>query len=54
MQKGRMYGIGVLLTIIGATGLEGITMTDHGCFWLCAVLFSVGFVMCCASYRKDE
>jgi len=54
MQKGRMYGIGVLLTILGAAGLEGISLTDNGCFWLCAALFSVGFVMCLFSYKKDE
>lgn len=51
MQKGRAYFTGAILTLVGGTGLAEIQMTSHGCFWLCAITFSVGLAMCIWSYK---
>lgn len=42
----RIYMIGVLMTLFGGAGLEGISLTNHGCFWLCNIMFSVGVGIC--------
>ena len=46
------YGIGALLMLLGGSGLAEIETSNHGCFWLCAVMFSVGIGLCIWSYRK--
>jgi hypothetical protein len=46
------YGIGALLMLLGGSGLAEIETSNHGCFWLCAVMFSVGIGFCIWSCRK--
>lgn len=46
------YGIGALLMLLGGSGLAEIETSNHGCFWLCAVMFSVGIGFCIWSYKK--
>ena len=46
------YGVGVLLMLLGGSGLAEIETSNHGCFWLCAVMFSVGIGLCIWSYKK--
>lgn len=48
----RIYGIGCLLVLVGGAGLAQIQMDSVGCFWLCAVVFSLGVAMCIGSYSK--
>lgn len=52
MKKNKAYGIGVLLTLFGGAGLAEISTSNHGCFWLCATMFSVGVAMCLWSYGR--
>ena len=51
-SKDKTYGIGVLFTVLGSAGLAEISTSNHGCFWLCAVMFSVGIGLCLWSYRR--
>lgn len=53
MNKGKAYGIGCLLLIAGGSGLAEISTSNHGCFWLCAVMFAAGIGMCIWSYGHD-
>ena len=48
----RTYGIGVLLVLAGGSGLAEISTSNHGCFWLCAAMFSIGLALCLAGYLK--
>ena len=48
----KVYGVGLLLLIIGAVGLAGINPQNDVCFWVCSVLFSVGFGCCLVGYFK--
>ena len=50
----KIYGIGVLLTLFGGAGLAEISTSNHGCFWLCALMFSFGLAMCIGSYEHDR
>ena len=52
MGSNKYYGIGVLLTLLGGAGLAEISTSNHGCFALCAVMFSVGIAMCIRSYGR--
>ena len=52
MQKGRMYAIGVLFILFGGSGLAEISTSNHGCFWLCAIIFSAGIGLCLAGYER--
>lgn len=52
MQKGKKYAIGVLMVLIGGAGLAEISTSNHGCFWLCAIVFSVGIGVCLAGYER--
>ena len=52
MQKGRKFAIGVLLILLGGSGLAEISTSNHGCFWLCAIMFSVGIGLCLAGYER--
>jgi uncharacterized membrane protein SpoIIM required for sporulation len=51
-SKNKSYAIGVLLTFVGGAGLAEISTSNHGCFWLCAILFSVGVGLCIGSYGR--
>ena len=53
MNKKKVYGIGVLLTLVGGSGLAQIQMDADGCFWLFAVLFSVGLAICIGSFENE-
>lgn len=44
-----IHGIGALLMIFGGSGLAEISTSNHGCFWLCATLFSIGVALCLES-----
>lgn len=48
----KAYGIGVLLTLFGGSGLAEIETSNHGCFWFCAVMFSVGIGLCLVGYKR--
>lgn len=53
MRKSEsLYAKGVLLTVLGGAGLAEISTSNHGCFWLCATVFAIGFVMILWSYKK--
>ena len=52
-MKSKTYGIGVLLTLLGGSGLAEISTSNHGCFALCVVMFAIGFAMCLTAYLKD-
>ena len=45
-MKGTRYATGVLLTLIGGSGLAEISTSNHGCFWLCNLLFVAGISIC--------
>lgn len=51
-SKNKYYGIGCLLTLAGGAGLAEISTSNNGCFWFCAVVFSLGVAMCLFSYKK--
>ena len=53
MSKRKSYGIGCLLLLTGGSGLAEISTSNHGCFWLCAVMFSVGIGLCIWSYGHE-
>lgn len=44
------YCAGVTFTLLGGAGLAEITTSNHGCFWLCVVVFSIGLAMCVAEF----
>ena len=48
----KVYAVGCLLTLVGGAGLAEISTSNHGCFILCAVMFSIGIGMCVWSYGK--
>lgn len=52
MQKGKRYAIGVLMVIFGGSGLAEISTSNHGCFWFCAITFSIGIGLCMAGFEK--
>ncbi len=52
MQKGRSYGIGVLLVVLGGAGISENITSGRGSFMVCAVVFSVGLGMVLWSYTK--
>ena len=53
-MKGSKQVIGAVLTTFGGAGLAEISTSNHGCFWLCAVMFAVGFAMCLMGYRHEQ
>lgn len=48
----KIYGIGVLFTVLGGVGLAEISTSNHGCFALCVSLFAVGFAICLTDFIK--
>ena len=52
MQKGEKFAIGVLMIFCGGSGLAEISTSNHGCFWLCAITFSIGVGFCLAGYER--
>jgi hypothetical protein len=53
-MKGSKQVIGAILTTFGGAGLAEISTSNHGCFWLCAVMFSVGFAICLMGYCHEQ
>ena len=51
-QSNKLFIAGVLLMMFGGAGLAEISTSNHGCFWLCAVMFSVGIGLCLAGYER--
>jgi len=51
-KSNKTYAMGVLLTLLGGSGLAEISTSNHGCFWLCAAMFSLGFACCIVGYLK--
>ena len=52
MGRTKLYGIGVLLTFIGGSGLAEISTSSHGNFILCASMFGLGVAICLAELLK--
>ena len=48
----KTYAAGVLMVLVGGAGLAEISTSNHGCFILCATVFSVGLSLCIAGFRK--
>ena len=53
MNKGSKQALGVFLVIFGGAGLAEISTSNHGCFWVCAVMFAVGFAMCLTGWKHE-
>lgn len=49
---GRLYGFGVLLTLLGGSGLAEISTSNHGCFAICVSMFAVGFAICVTEFVR--
>ena len=47
------YAIGVVLTLLGGAGLAEVVTSNHGHFWICAVIFAVGYAICLAEYLGE-
>lgn len=45
-MRGSRYATGVLCTLIGGNGLAEISTSNHGCFWLCTLVFVFGLSIC--------
>lgn len=46
----KRYGIGVLLTLLGGSGLAEISTSNHGSFALCVTMFAFGFAICITEF----
>ena len=53
-MRGSKYATGVLMTLIGGSGLAEISTSNHGSFILCAALFGIGFFICASELVKGE
>ena len=53
MKGSNKQVIGAILTTFGGAGLAEISTSNHGCFWLCAVMFAVGFAICLMGYIHE-
>lgn len=54
-MKGKgnlLYCIGVLLLVFGGAGLAEISTSNHGCFWLCDLMFGIGVGCCLLGYTE--
>lgn len=52
MQKGRVYVMGLMLTILGGCGIANISVDSDILFWTFAIIFSIGVGCCCAGYER--
>ena len=52
MNRSKIYGIGVLLLLVGGAGLAEISTSSQGSFWLCNIVFSLGVAMVITSYKN--
>lgn len=51
-QTSKLYVLGLILTIIGGTGLAGINVNSDLLFWIYTIMFSVGFGCCLTGYIR--
>ena len=40
------YLAGVCLTVLGGASLAEVSTSNHGGFWISAIVFSVGYAIC--------
>lgn len=52
INRSKIYGIGVLLLLVGGAGLAEISTSSQGSFWLCNIVFSLGVAMVITSYKN--
>lgn len=50
MIKNKRYGIGLILTILGGSGLAENITSGRGSFMFCAIIFSIGLAFILDSY----
>ena len=48
----KAYAAGVLMVLVGGSGLAEISTSNHGSFALCVTVFSLGLAMCIVGYFK--
>lgn len=48
----KTYAAGVLMVLVGGSGLAEISTSNHGNFILCTIVFSVGLSLCIAGFRR--
>lgn len=53
MSKGRLYGIGVIMMILGGASLADHITYGVDAFPVSAIVFGLGFVLVCMSYGKS-
>lgn len=53
-MKGNRYATGALCALAGGSGLAEISTSNHGCFWLCAVIFTIGISTCLFEIIRGE
>ena len=51
-MRDKLYGKGLVLTILGGAGLAESITSGRGSFIFCAIIFSIGFGCILASYVK--
>ena len=52
MGSKRLYGLGVLMTLLGGSGLAEISTSSHGSFAICTVMFAIGLAICLTDFIK--
>jgi len=50
-MKGKLYGIGVIISFLALAGVAE-SITGRGDYTISSILLAVGFVMCLAGYTK--
>lgn len=50
--RDRVYGIGVILTVLGAAGIAEHITSSRGSFIISALVFSIGFGCVLYGYMK--
>ena len=48
----KLHGLGVLMTLLGGSGLAEISTSNHGGFAICTGLFAVGMAICITEFIK--
>jgi len=50
MSKGKKYGVGLILFILGAAGMSENITSGRGSFMFCTIIFSIGIALILDSY----
>ena len=53
-MKKNIFMIGAVLMVFGGAGLAEISTSNHGSFWVCNILLSVGIGLVLLGYEKNE